>query len=175
MHIILGILALLGGGAFWWWRLKAMSEAAGEINDAAGRLIGTYKRKKFLKKVGESPLAAVDDPAAAAVIMMFAIAKEEAPITDAIEAVVKNEVITTMKIEDTTELLTFSKWVISHVVDANNVSLRYGKLWQGALSISEREDFAEMVERVAQKCGGITTNQRNKIIKLRGRLGLQVN
>jgi hypothetical protein len=174
MHIILGILALLGGGVFWWWRLKAMGEAASEINDAAGRLIGTYKRKKFLKKVGESPLAAVDDPAAAAVIMMFGIAKEEAPITDAIEAVIREEIVSTMKVEDATELLTFSKWVISHVVDANNISMRYGKLWIGALSISEREDFVVMVERVAEKCGGLTVNQRNKINKLRGRLGLQV-
>jgi hypothetical protein len=173
MHIILGILALLGGGAFWWWRLKAMSEAAGEINDAAGRLIGTYKRKKFLKKVCESPLAAVDDPAAAAVIMMFGIAKEEAPITDATEAIIKNEIITSMKIDDTTELLTFSKWVVSHVVDANTISLRYGKLWMGALSINEREDFVAMVTRVAEICGGLTQNQRNKINKLRERIGLQ--
>lgn len=173
MHIILGLLAILGGGAFWWWRIKMMSEAASDINDAAGRVIGTYKRKKFLKKVGESPLAAVSDPAAAAVIMMFAIAKEEAPITDAIEAIVKNEITNTMKIEDPTELLVFSKWVVSHVVDANNVSLRYGKLWAGALSMAERNDLAAMVERVAQKCGGITPNQRNKINKLRERLGFQ--
>jgi hypothetical protein len=173
MHIILGLLAILGGGAFWWWRLKMMSEAASDINDAAGRAIGTYKRKKFLKKAGESPLAAVSDPVAAAVIMMFAIAKEEASITEATEAVVKNEITNTMRIEDTTELLVFSKWVISHVVDANNVSLRYGKLWQGALSMAEREDFAAMVERVAQKCGGITQNQRYKINKMRERLGFQ--
>jgi hypothetical protein len=175
MHIILGLLALLGGGAFWWYRIKMMSDAAGEVNDAVGRVIGTYKRKKFLKKVGESPLAAVDDPAAAAVIMLFGIAKEEVPITDATEAIIKNEIITSMKIDDTTELLTFSKWVVSHVVDANSISLRYGKLWISALTISEREDFVAMVERVAEKCGGLTVNQRNKINKLRGRLGFQVN
>jgi hypothetical protein len=173
VHILLGLLAILGGGAFWWWRIKMMSEAASDINDAAGRMIGTYKRKKFLKKVGESPLAAVSDPAAAAVIMMFAIAKEEAPLTDATEAIVKSEITNTMKIEDPTELLVFSKWVVSHVVDANNVSLRYGKLWVGALSMAERNDLAAMVERVAQKCGGITPNQRNKINKLRERLGFQ--
>lgn len=61
MHIILGLLAILGGGAFWWWQLKAMGKAASDINDAAGRLIGTYKRQKFLKNVCGSPLAAVDE------------------------------------------------------------------------------------------------------------------
>jgi hypothetical protein len=173
LQLILGLLAMLGGGAFWWWRLKNVSEAANDINDAVGGAVGTYKRKKFLKKVGESPLAAVDDPAAAAVIMMYAIAKEEAPITDATEAIIKSEIITAMKIDDTTELLTFSKWVVSQVVDANSVSLRYGKLWMGALSLNEREDFAAMVTRVAEKCGGFTQNQRNKINKLRERMGLQ--
>jgi hypothetical protein len=174
MHIVLGLLAILGGGAFWWWRLKMMGEAANDVNNAVGRAMGTYKRKKFLKKVGESPLAAVSDPAAAAVIMMFAIAKEEGPITEATEAIVKDEVINAMKIADPTEVLVFSKWVISHVVDANNVSLRFGKLWMGALNVSEREDFVAMIERVAEKCGGITQSQRNKINKLRERLGFQV-
>ena len=118
-------------------------------------------------------MAAVNDPAAGAVIMMFGIAKEEGPITDATEGVIKHEITETMKIEDPTELLTFSKWVIGHVVDVNNVSLRLGKLWQGALNMAEREDFVAMVERVAEKSGGYTVNQRNKIGKLRERLGLQ--
>lgn len=174
MHIILGLFALIAGGAFWWWRLKMMSEAANDINNAVGKAMGTYKRKKFLKKVGESPLASITDPAAAAVVMMFAMAKEETPLSDVTEKIIQDEVTNTMKISDSTELMVFSKWVMGHVTDANNVSLRCGKLWMGALSVSEREDFVAMVERVAEKCGGLTTNQMNKVKKLRERLGFQV-
>jgi hypothetical protein len=173
MQIIVGLLALLGGGAFWWWRLKMMGEAANDVNNAVGRAMGTYKRKKFLKKVGESPVASITDPAAAAIVMMFAIAKEEAPLTDAAENIIRDEVTNSMKIADSTELMIFSKWVVGHVTDANNVSLRCGKLWMDALNFGEREDFVAMVERVAEKCGGLTNNQANKIKKLRERLGLQ--
>ncbi len=174
MHIVLGLLAILGGAAFWWWRLKMMGEAANDVNNAVGRVVGNYKRKKFLKKAGESPLASITDPAAAAVVMMFAVAKEEMPLNDAVEKIVQDEVTNTMKITDSTELMVFSKWVVSHVADANNVSLRCGKLWMTALSVAEREDFVAMIERVAKNCGGLTTNQENKIKKLRERLGFQV-
>ncbi len=71
MHIILDLVAVLGGVAFWWWRLKMVSEAANEIGDVAGRAWGQYKRYKFRKKVEDSPLEAVDDPVAAGVVMML--------------------------------------------------------------------------------------------------------
>ena len=172
MQIILGFVAIMGGLGFWWWRLKNIKEAADEIGDVAGRAWGKYKRNKFRKKVEDSPLEAVDDPAAAAVVMMFAMAKEAGPITERVEASVRREITSAMKIADPTELVVFSKWVASHVQDANNVSLRYAKLWGGALSHAERGEFLAMVERVAMVNGGTTNIQQGKIIKLRERLGL---
>jgi hypothetical protein len=172
MHILLGFVAIVGGLAFWWWRIKMVSEAANEIGDVAGRAWGKYKRHKFRKKVEDSPLEAVDDPVAAAVIMMLAIAKEAGPVTDEVEASVRREVTSAMKIANPTELMVFSKWVAGHVQDANNVSLRYSKLWGGALNLEERSEFLAMVERTAMAHGGINNVQRMKIAKLRERLGL---
>ena len=172
MHILLGFVAIVGGLAFWWWRIKMVSEAANDIGDVAGRVWGKYKRHKFRKKVEDSPLEAVDDPVAAAVIMMLAIAKEAGPVTEEVEASVRWEVTSAMKIADPTELMVFSKWVAGHVQDANNVSLRYSKLWGGALNLEERGEFLAMVERVAMAHGGINNIQRVKIAKLRERLGL---
>jgi hypothetical protein len=172
MHILLGLVAVLGGLAFWWWRLKAIKEATDDISDAAGRAWGKYKRHKFRKKVEDSPLEAVDDPAAAAVIMMLAMAKEAGPVTPDVERAVSDEITGSMKIADPTELLIFSKWVASHVEDANNVSLRYAKLWGSALNFEARRDFLAMVERVASSTGGITAAQKVKIAKLKERLGL---
>ena len=36
MHILLAILGIMGAAAFWWYRFKYMSEAAGEGADARG-------------------------------------------------------------------------------------------------------------------------------------------
>ncbi|MBC8038534.1 MAG: hypothetical protein H7X89_15085 [Rhizobiales bacterium] len=172
MHILLGLAAVIGGLAFWWWRFKMVKQATDEIGDVAGRVWGQYKCHKFRKKVEDSPLEAVDDPVAAAVVMMLAVAKEAGPITPEVEASAHGEITTAMKIADPTELLVFSKWVASHVDDANNVSLRYAKLWAGALNIEERREFIGMVERVAQAPDGTTAAQNAKIAKLRERLGL---
>ena len=69
--------------------------------------------------------------------------------------------------------MAFGKWVASHVEDANNVSLRYAKLWMRELSSSEREDFVQMVRRVAAADGEVTAGQQHKIAKLRDRLALK--
>lgn len=50
MHILLGLLAILGGAAFWYWRLKAVKEATDDVADMAGRAWGKWKRYKFRKK-----------------------------------------------------------------------------------------------------------------------------
>ncbi len=169
MHILLGLTAVLGGFALWWWRFKMVRQAADEIGDVAGRVWGQYKRNKFRKKVEDSPLEAVDDPVAAAVVMMLAVAKEAGPITPEVEAAVRREITGQMKIAEPTELLVFGKWVGSHVEDANNISLRYAKLWAAALNMEERRNFVAMVERAASP---LTPAQNTKIAKLRERLGL---
>jgi hypothetical protein len=172
MQFLLGILALLGGAAFWWWRMKMIGQAANEMSDAAGRAIGKYKRYKFRKKVEDSPLEAVDDPLAAAVVMMMAIAQERGPLLEATEQAIRHELVTVMRVDDPTEVIVFAKWVATHVVDANNVSQRYSKLWIGALSHDERDEFLSSVERVAAAEGPIVPAQRAALTKLRERLGL---
>lgn len=172
MHIILGLMAVLGGAVFWYWRVKAIKETADDVTDIAGRAWGKWKRYKFRKKAEASPVEAVDDPVAAAVIMMMAIAAEEHPLTQSAETAIRGEVVKGMGIADPTELMVFGKWVASHVEDANNVSLRYAKLWMRELSAGERGDLVQMVRRVAGADGEVTARQQHKIAKLRERLGM---
>ncbi len=172
MHILLGLLALLGGAAFWWWRIKMIGQAADEVTDVAGRAIGKYKRYKFRKKVEDSPMEAVDDPLAAAVVMMIAMVKERGPLLETSENAIRRELQTVMAVADPTEVMVFGKWVASHTVDANAVSSRYSKLWIGALNRTEREEFYAAVERVAAVEGPVTDVQRAALVKLRERLAL---
>lgn len=172
MHILLGFIAILGGAAFWWWRIKMIGEATSEVTDAAGHAIGKYKRYKFRKKVEDSPLEAVDDPLAAAVVMMIAMVKERGPLLEPAEDAIRRELKVVMGVSDPAEVMVFGKWVASHAIDANSVSLRYSKLWIGALSRSEREDLLDAVRRVATVDGEVTGAQRAALVKLRERLAL---
>ena len=172
MHIVAIILALLGGAAFWWWRLKMIHEAGSEVTDAAGRAMGAWRRRKFRMKSDASAVDAVSDPMAAAVVMMIATARRDGELPAASEAAIKREIVETFGERDPTELFTFAKWVAGHVADANNVSLRYAKLWAANLSLDERRGLAIMVERVASADGPVSEPQRLAVAKLRERLGL---
>ncbi len=172
MQFLVALIAILGVGAFWWYRMKNVAEAANDINDVAGRAWGKYKRYKFRKKAEASPVEAVQDPIAAAVVMMMAMVKEESELTPEAEETIKREAMNVMRVDDAIELMTFSKWVASHVQDANSVSLRYSKIWANALNREERVELADMVERAATSVAPLTRNQQVKLSKLRERLGL---
>ena len=172
MHIIALLLAVLGGAAFWWWRLKDVGAAASDAHDMAGRAWGKYKRAKFRRKVEDSPLEAVDDPVAAAVVLLYAMAKEGGEVTPGIEAAIRMEAEQTIKVDNPTELLVFGKWVAGHVVDVNNVILRYSKLWTGALEAEERQELVGMVERIAMIAGVPSSKLQPSLHKLNERLGL---
>jgi uncharacterized tellurite resistance protein B-like protein len=172
MHIVLAILAILGGGAFWWYRMKNVAEAASDIHDVAGRAWGKYKRAKFRGKAEASAVEAVEDPVAAAVVMMMAVAKCDGPMSERAEKLIQQIASDDMGIDDTTELMTFTKWVVGHVHDANDVSRRYSKLWGNALNMNERRDFLAMVRKVAEADGPVSREKDIILAKLRERLGL---
>jgi hypothetical protein len=176
MPVLMMIIGVLAGAAFWWWRIKAIGEAANEASNIAGRAWGKYKRKKFLNKVNDSPLAVIDDPASAAAILLYTMASEHGAIGPETEELIRNEVVSTIAPQDVTELLTFSKWTAGHATDANSVILRYGDIWRNQLSIGEKEGLVAMVKRVAlaMSKAALTTTQKANIEKLRQRIGLPV-
>jgi hypothetical protein len=175
MHILGLILAVLAGAGFWWWRMKAAGEAANDAADVAGRIWGKYKRRKFLNKVDDSPLAVIDDPATAAVVLLHVVASEDGNNGPLKEESIRHEVGTTMGIEDPTEMITFGKWTASHATDSKSIMMRYGKLWNENLTKAERQDLLTMVERVMQAGQtGLEMDQRNRLDFLKQRLGLLV-
>ncbi len=171
MHILLAVLAILGGGAFWWFRMRNIADAASDVHDVAGKAWGKYKRAKFRKKVNDSPLEAVQDPMAAALVMLLSIAKADGPVTNRAETLITRFATEDMQADDATELLTFSNWVVGHVVDANDVARRYSKLWGNALNLEERRQFFEMARRVAEVDGAVTHTKEAILSRLKERLG----
>jgi uncharacterized tellurite resistance protein B-like protein len=176
MHILGLLIAVLAGAGFWWWRMKAAGEAANEAADVAGRIWGKYKRRKFLNKVEDSPLAVIDDPATAAIVLLHVVAAEDGNHGPIKEEAIRNEVVSTMRIDNPVEIITFSKWTASHAVESKSIMMRYGKLWLEALSRDERSELVGMVERVmlaGQE--SLVSNQRMRLDFLKQRLGLLVH
>lgn len=174
MHIVLSILGVLGGLAFWYYRMKYIGGAAREVADAAGKMRGAYNRRKFRKKVEGSPLTAIDDPQTAASVMCIAIMELAAPLTEKSEEILRNELAKTIEVQDPEEMVTFSKWVVDQSSDPYNVARHFSKLWRSTLDDGQAQVFLSMAQRLAAVDGEPTSDQRAVLEKLKERLGLVV-
>ncbi len=172
LHILLGILTVLGAAAFWYYRMKYIGEAASEVVDAAGKLRGAYNRRKFRKKVEGSVLTAIDDPVSAAAVMMTSMAMERGGISDKAEQLIRANIAEISGSGDTEEPYVFAKWTSEQVIDANDVSLKLAKLWTGSLTEDERRQFLGMVEEIATCDGPPEPNQQDALRRLAQRLAL---
>lgn len=172
MPVLLAIIGALGAAAFWYYRLRDAGRAANEIVEAAQRARGAFRRKRFRAKAESSPIEAVEDPAAAAVAMLIALASERGPLSPAAEEAIKAEMRQTMGLSQPDETFTFAKWVAAHVTDPNTLSLRFARLWLAALQPEERADLHAMAVRVAEVDGEPTAIQVNCLKTLKDRLAL---
>lgn len=65
MHILLGILALLGGAYYWSTRMRDAAHMAGELGDMAGDVVAAARRFGFRRGRNQHPVDALDDTAVA--------------------------------------------------------------------------------------------------------------
>ncbi len=172
MPAVLAFLAAVGAAAFWFYRLRDAGRAASDVIDSAQRIRGIYRRKRFLSRAESSPVASVDDPAAAATAMLIALAASRGQLSPTAEAAIKDEMRTTMDQSNVDEAFTFARWVADHANDPGDLTLRFAKLWMSTLQPSERADLHAMASRIAAVDGDPTDLQIGCLRALKMRLGL---
>ncbi|MGI9463195.1 MAG: hypothetical protein ACR2OM_04615 [Aestuariivirgaceae bacterium] len=172
MHILIGILTVLGAAAFWYYRMKHIGKAAGEVIDTAERMRGAYRRRKFRNKSEGSILTAIEDPVAAAAVMMVSVAQAEGPISSGTETLIKRHIRSVSSDQDTDEEYVFAKWVCEQIVDPNNISMKLAKLWTSSLDHSERLALVDMVRQVASADREPNAIQLDALNRLAERIGV---
>jgi hypothetical protein len=172
MPFLIGILAALGAAAFWYYRMRAIGRMAHEAVDAAQRVRGAFRRRRFRSKVESSPFAAVDDPAAAAAAMLIALAGPDGRLSPAAEEAVRDELRRIVAPAGLDETFTFGSWLAGQATDPSDISLRFAKLWMGALTAEERAELHDMASRVVATAGEPTDLQNVALLRLKDRLGL---
>ena len=110
MHILIILIGLMGGAAFWWYRVRYLSEAAGEFADAVGRVRGSIRRKQLRKQAELSPLAAIDDPVVAAATLIVAVAVEGVPMTPVRENAILAAISGIASAKKADEAIIYGKW-----------------------------------------------------------------
>jgi len=149
MHILAIVVTALAGAAVWYWRLKILGEAGREAIDFVGRARGAYRMRKFKTAAEGSVLGAIDDPALAATILLFAISGERPTGSQPAEAIVRFEVGDIVAPEKLDETLAYAEWAARGIADPRDCVRRFTDLWRQALSVEERNDLLEMARNVA--------------------------
>lgn len=167
MPFLLMILGVLSAAAFWWWRLKMIRDAGNDAADALGRIRGAYKMRQFRKKVEGSVLGTVDDPALAAAVLFYAIAKEDAVSAQRAPAVIRTHTTDMVPAERVDELVAYAEWASRDVVDPRDIVRRFKPLWRERLTPAERGDLIRMAEDIADLSPASVTSHTRTLDALR--------
>jgi len=176
MPFLIAALGVLGAAALWWYRMKAMNDAAREVAEVVGRVQGNIRRKKLRKQAALSPLTAIDDPVVAAATLITAIVSEDGPVLPRREAVIR-EVISQIAAgpKKTDEAVVYAKWAASQIDDTTIVIDKLAPFLRERLDPNERDDLLQMLNRVAQGGEQSLKIPDQRMLRLRQKLGFEVN
>ncbi len=172
MHIVLGILGVLGALAFWYYRMKFISEAAGEVADVVGRIQGQFRTAKLKKKAGESPIASISEPIVAAAALMISIAELDDPLSEVEVTAIREQLGGLTRAEAVEEAYVYARWATEQVIDTNTVIARLKKIFNEQLNTEERRELLQMVTVAAQAGGDLNDDQVHAMARLKRSLNL---
>jgi hypothetical protein len=168
MAVIGLILAVLGGAAFWWWRIQMMKNAADSALDVAGKARGMISRARFRHRAGTSVLAGVDSPGMAAATLLYSLMQLKKPVglsdEDKIDGMLES--VCHMNKKDREDAMAFAAWAANQVADTNEVVRRFMPLWDKALEGDHRKELVDMALSAAELGGPPTDAQSNVIRRL---------
>ncbi|TPL00916.1 hypothetical protein FJ938_21810 [Mesorhizobium sp. B2-4-14] len=175
MPFLIAILGVLGAAALWYYRMKAMNDAAREVADVVGRVQGNIRRKKLRKQAALSPLTAIDDPVVAAATLITSIVSENGPVLPQREAVIREVISGIADKKKADEAVIYAKWAASQIDDTTLVIDKLAPFLRERLDPNEREDLLRMLNRVAQGGGQSVKVADQRMLRLRQKLGFEVN
>lgn len=176
MHILLAILAIAAGGAFWWYRLKMMSDAAGEVVDTVGRVRGNIRRKKIRQQNELSPATAITDPVVGAATIIAAIVTDDLALSATRETVLQQEIAGIAASESAAlEAVVYGKWAAEQIDDVTVIIDKVSALLREKLDEAEKFALLDMVRRTATADPAPIPTLEQSMRRLRQKLGLVVN
>jgi hypothetical protein len=166
MGVVALVVAIVGGIAFWWWRIQMMRDAAGTVIDAAGKAKGMISRARFRHRAGTSVLAGVDSPGMAAATLLYSLMSLKRPVglsdQDKIDHLL--DTVCRMNKQEREDAMAFASWASGQVADTNEIIRRFLPLWQSSLQGENRRELVDMALEAAE-LGGPPTDAQSVAVK----------
>ncbi len=155
MHILIGLIALIGGALFWFYRIKAARDAASDVADAANDVRLTIRRLMNQRKYNVHPADSIDDARLAASGLVVAVATMDAPLSQTEINALSEEAQQTFNVteREALDIVSFGRWIAGEC-GTNDEAVRRLSRTVAKLAGSEAgPDMLRMVEAVATADG----------------------
>lgn len=168
MHIIFGLIALLGAVAFLLYRAQGAARA---VKDLDYETKGLQRRaKRAFANVFGTPLSRVRDPKLAAVILMIQLVRTGSPVTAVEKTAILDQMAGPLEVENPQAMFEQAWGYTENRAFFSMVSDELLPILRDHLTVDERETLIEMLQKTADAYNGASELQQSSINRLKKRL-----
>ena len=170
MPVILTLLALLAGAAFWYYRMQTIGRAGSDALDQMGRARGALRRKQLRDAAERSPITAIDDPVIAAASLLCLLPVSPHPFTPREEEAIRQQVSRIAQGEFLDEAIIYGRWLQRQGLDAPKSIRLLAGLLNDWLDAAQMRELGRMIDALAADPDIVTSPPRVEQAKRRLRL-----
>ncbi|MEQ8404099.1 MAG: hypothetical protein RKE49_03300 [Oceanicaulis sp.] len=174
MHILLGLLSVIGAIAFFLWRINMAGKAASELADTAGELANLPRKMRFKSKAGKRGIDVIEDPREAAAALVYGAIASGDYVTAERKAALAASLAEVFEVseEEAKELVARAAW---HVTSLNDPINAVNPLTDRLIATVGRDPMADLkrlMDAEAARNERPSSDQRYFIDKFARRAGL---
>lgn len=170
MHILVGLLTLLGLIAVWWWRIRAAGAAAREVGQVTDDVQAALRRFKYQRRAGQHPAESLDDPRLAASGMMAAVARLKGDLTADQMNQLRVECRAAFRVaqSEADDIAAYGRWLAAQSQDPDDAIRRLVPIVRDGADPEAHGDLVRMLERIAAVEGGAPNDlQKDAVARVR--------
>ena len=175
MHILLGLIALLGAALFWFYRIREAKDAAIDVADAANDVRLTIRRLMNQRKYNVHPADSIDDARLAASGLVVAVATMDAPLSQSeISALSKDaQQIFNVTEREALDIVSFGRWIAGECGTNDEAVRRLARTVNKLAGPEAGPDMIRMIEDVATADGNaLGTQEQDALTTVRRALSV---
>ncbi|WP_299471297.1 TerB family tellurite resistance protein [uncultured Roseibium sp.] len=148
MHILLALLALAAGAAYWLYRVRQAADTTRVVLDAAHDVKAAARRFGFRTRANQHPSEGVDDPRVTAAALLVLTAETDGGISKAEQTVIleRLQAVFEMSAEAADELYLFAKWLANQSTNPDDMIRR---LIKRTVHLGGRDTLPDLIQMVA--------------------------
>jgi len=168
MHIVLGILAFLGGIGVLIYRLNQASDGVKQAGEAVHEVASFVRRSRWKNRARVDVIKEIDEPPLAATVMMIAIAQAAGSISQAHISQISANIKKYFQLPKSEEQQLFgeARWLVGDATDPNTTIGRVRGAIDSGCNESEKRELIQMLVSVARAEGQATDIQQEAITNL---------